>query len=231
MLKPLLTNNPPTTETELMERCSNISGLSFAQLCLSLGLIIPTNPDQRKGWIGQVIELALGADAYNKSIPDFQGLGIELKTLPIAPSGKPTESTFITSIPLLTIHKQEWSSSQCYSKLRRVLWIPIEGDTDIPYSQRRIGQGFLWSLDASQEAILAADWNYLTQQISTGYLETLDAKAGEYLQVRPKAANGKSLCYGFDSQGNKVKTLPRGFYLRSSFTATIIGAEAYKVRR
>jgi DNA mismatch repair protein MutH len=221
MVISLLRNRPPKTEAELMEYCSSIAGLSFVQLSLYLGLQIPTNPNQRKGWVGQAIELALGADAYNKSLPDFQGLGIELKTLPINRVGKPTESTFITSIPLLTIHQQQWASSQCYAKLKRVLWIPIEGDTDIPYPQRRIGHGFLWSPDRQQETILAADWNYLTLQISTGYLETLDATSGEYLQVRPKAANGKSLCYGFDSYGNKIKTLPRGFYLRSSFTAKI----------
>lgn len=222
MVSSLLKNTPPTTEAELLERCSELSGLSFSQLSLSLGLSIPTNPNQRKGWIGQVIELALGANAYNKSEPDFQYLGIELKTLPLALSGRPTESTFITSIPLLTIHQQDWRSSQCYAKLKRVLWLPVEGDRDIPYMQRRIGQGFLWSPNTQQESILSSDWNYLTSQISTGYLETLDATSGEYLQVRPKGANGKSLCYGFDSTGNKVKTLPRGFYLRSSFTAQLI---------
>jgi DNA mismatch repair protein MutH len=217
----LLRNKPPKTEADLIERCHHIAGLSFAQLSLELGVSVPMNPNQRKGWIGQAIELALGANAYNQSVPDFQELGIELKTLPIAPSGKPTESTFITSIPLLTIHEQNWHSSQCYAKLQRILWDPIEGDTDIPYAQRRIGHGFLWSPNGEQEAILAADWNYLTLQISTGHLETLDATSGEYIQVRPKAAHGKSLCYGFDSNGNKVKTLPRGFYLRSSFTAQI----------
>jgi DNA mismatch repair protein MutH len=222
MLSSLPINTPPKSELELIERCSRIAGLSFAQLCLSLGLSIPENPDQRKGWIGQVIELALGADAQNLSVPDFQGLGIELKTLPLALSGKPTESTFITTIPLLTIHQQQWASSQCFAKLRRVLWLPVEGDTRIPYSQRRIGQGFLWSPCSSDEKVLADDWNYLSSQISLGYLETLDATVGEYLQVRPKAANGKSLCYCFDSEGNKVQTLPRGFYLRSLFTAKIV---------
>lgn len=216
-----LKNRPPKTETELLDRCSQIAGVSFAQLGLSLGVFIPTNPNQRKGWLGQAIEMALGADAQNKSIPDFQRLGIELKTLPINKFGKPTESTFITSIPLLTIHHQQWETSQCYAKLRRVLWVPIEGDLDIPYHQRRIGHGFLWSPDKLQENILETDWNYLTLQISTGNLEVLDAKSGEYLQVRPKAANGKSLCYGFDSSGNKIKTLPRGFYLRASFTANL----------
>ncbi|HRD70043.1 MAG TPA: DNA mismatch repair endonuclease MutH [Legionella sp.] len=221
-----LKNKPPKTEQELLERCEAIKGLSFAQLCLGLNVSIPDNRDHRKGWIGQVLELALGCDAQNKSAPDFMDLGVELKTLPIGSSGKPTESTFVTSIPLLTIHQQEWLTSQCYSKLKRVLWIPVEGDTDIIYSQRRIGQGFIWSPDAEELSGLEADWNHLVELISTGQLETLDARVGDYLQVRPKAANGKSLCYGFDSCGNKIKTLPRGFYLRSTFTGKIM----YKFR-
>lgn len=224
----LLKNNPPKTEEELLDRCNTLEGLSFGQLSMSLDLSIPFNPNQRKGWVGQALEIALGTDAGNHSMPDFQHLGIELKTLPISKSGKPTESTFITTIPLLTIHQQNWNSSQCYSKLKRILWFPIEGETDIPYAQRRIGRGFIWSPDEHQERVLAADWNYLTLQISTGQLETIDATAGDYLQVRPKAANGKSLCYGYDSEGNKVKTLPRGFYLRSNFTSKIMTlSEAY----
>lgn len=222
MISLLKNRPPPKTEAELLERCTSIAGLSFAQLGLILGLLIPAYPNQRKGWVGQAIELALGTDAQNKSLPDFQDLGIELKTLPLNKSGKPAESTFITSIPLLTIHQQQWKSSQCYAKLKRILWVPIEGDTDIPYPQRRVGQGFLWSPDEAQECILEEDWNYLSFQISTGHLETLDAQSGEYLQVRPKAASGKSLCYGYDIHGNKIKTLPRGFYLRSRFTAKIL---------
>ena len=225
MVISFLKSIPPKTENELIERCTAIEGLSFGQLGMDLELFIPSNPNHRKGWVGQALELVLGADASNKAAPDFQHLGIELKTLPIARSGKPTESTFITSIPLLTIHQQNWKSSQCYAKLKRILWIPVEGDTDIPYAQRRIGQGFLWSPDLHQETILAADWNYLTLQIATGQLETIDATAGEYLQVRPKAANGKSLCYGYDNEGNKIKTLPRGFYLRSHFTWKIISEQ------
>lgn len=217
----LLKNTPPKTETELIERCQKIEGLNIAQLAMVLGLSIPENPNQRKGWFGQALELALGCDACNKAAPDFQQLGIELKTLPIAKSGKPAESTFVTSIPLLTIHQEQWKSSQCYSKLKRVLWVPIEGDTNILYIHRRIGRGFLWSPNKEEERILSEDWCYLTLQISTGQLDTLDGRAGEYLQVRPKAANKQSLCYGFDHQGNKIKTLPRGFYLRSKFTEKI----------
>lgn len=218
----LLRTPPPKTEEELIVRCKELQGFSFAQLGKSLGLNIPANPNQRKGWTGMAIELALGTDANNKSVPDFMDLGIELKTLPIGKSGKPAESTFVTSIPLLTLHQQTWKTSQCFAKLKRVLWLPIEGDNDIPFMSRRIGQGFLWSPDETQERILAADWDYLSFKMTTGMLETIDASVGVYLQVRPKGADGKSLCYGYDSHGNKVQTLPRGFYLRSCFTSLIM---------
>jgi len=206
------------SETELSDRCKDIEGLSFSQLANSLQLTIPAEQSKRKACTGLAIELALGTTAGNKSIPDFVNLGIELKTLPLNDQGKPAESTFVTSIPLLTIHQQSWSSSQCRCKLKRVLWLPIEGDTKIPFEHRRIGRGFLWSATESEELILANDWNDLTLMISTGRLEEIDASMGEYLQIRPKAANAKSLCYGYDSEGSKTLTLPRGFYLRPGFT-------------
>ncbi len=74
-------NNAPQNEIELTARCLAIEGLSFAQLAQHLSLIIPVQPQQRKGWVGQAIELALGATAGNQSAPDFCSLGIELKTL------------------------------------------------------------------------------------------------------------------------------------------------------
>ena len=177
---------------------------------------------QRKGWTGQAIEKALGTTAGNRAGPDFCALGVELKTLPINHLGKPAESTFVTSIPLLTIHQEHWHSSQCYAKLKRVLWLPIEGEHDIPFQHRRIGPAVLWSPSSEEETILSNDWMELSFMISSGKLAEIDASMGDYLQVRPKAANGKSLCYGVDEQGNKVLTLPRGFYLRSRFTATIL---------
>ena len=217
-----LSQKAPQTEAELLARCTLIEGMTFAQLCAQTGILFPVLASQRKGFIGQLLERVLGANAGNKAEPDFKDLGIELKTLPIGSSGMPTESTYITAIPLLTIHQQNWYSSECYAKLRRILCVPVEGEVNIPYGQRRIGRGFIWSPDPTQVSLLAEDWYYLTTQISTGYLESLNASAGEYLQIRPKAANGKSLCYCFDAEGNKVQTLPRGFYLRSRFTSLLL---------
>lgn len=210
------------SEEELLARCRNIEGLSLGQIAKKLSIVIPDNHLKRKGFAGMMLERILGATAGNKSLPDFLHLGVELKTLPINHSYKPSESTFVTSIPLLTIHEQTWETSQCFAKLRRVLWLPIEDDDRVPYIHRRVGEAILWSPSKEEEAVIANDWRELTTMICTGLIANINASMGEYLQVRPKAANSSSLCYAFDELGNKIKTLPRGFYLRSSFTARIL---------
>ena len=219
-----LTLQPPENEAKLLEKCQRIAGLNFAQLAAYLHVQIPSEPNRRKGFIGLAIEIALGTTAGSRPIPDFHHLGIELKTIPLNAGGKPKESTFITSIPLLTIHHEQWGSSQCRKKLQKVLWLPVEGDNSIPFEQRRIGSAMLWSPNADEERVLANDWQELTAMVGQGHLESITAHVGEYLQIRPKAMNARSLCYGFDAEGNKVLTLPRGFYLRSRFTSTLFSS-------
>jgi DNA mismatch repair protein MutH len=211
-------NHPPKTEALLLERCREIEGFSFSALLGQVSITVPDNPVQRKGLIGGVVERILGTTAGNAAKPDFHHLGIELKTIPIGHLGKPLESTFVTSINLLNIHEETWEHSQCYSKLKRVLWLPVEGDKNIPFMHRRLGRAFLWSATPKDEKILANDWEDLSFMLGRGQLAEVDARMGTYLQVRPKAANARALCYGFDEDGNKVLTLPRGFYLRPSFT-------------
>ncbi|MDP1603829.1 MAG: DNA mismatch repair endonuclease MutH [Legionella sp.] len=217
----LLPDTSPRSEDDLLKRCELIEGLTFSQLASMTQFFIPAEESRRKGWAGNAIEIALGTTAGTKSLPDFNHLGIELKTIPFNTNGKPSESTFVTSIPLLTIHHQKWHTSSCYQKLKRVLWVPVEGDKQIPFEHRRIGRAYLWSPGLEQENILARDWLELSMMIGTGKLEDINASMGEYLQVRPKGANARSLCYGFDSEGNRILTLPRGFYLRSRFTQTL----------
>jgi len=217
----ILQETPPLDEAELLSRCRRIEGLSIAQLAARLSVGIPDDPIHCKGMVGTLMERALGTSAGNQSLPDFPHLNIELKTLPIGVLNKPVESTFITSIPLMTIQQQKWKTSNCFIKLKRILWVPIELDSNIPLHYRRFGQAFLWSPSHDDEIILEQDWILLSTMIGTGLLSEVDARMGKYLQVRPKAMNGKALCHGFDQQGNRIKTLPRGFYLRSRYTEII----------
>ena len=204
----------PQTEQELLERAHYLMGKP-------LGYFIEQKNTAHKGIIGQSLEKALGADAGNAAEPDFKKLQIELKTLPVGKNGRPRESTFVTTVSLTQMVLETWETSRVYHKLKHVLWVPIEADSDIPFSERRIGQAFLWRPDNQQISILKSDWEEFSNRIALGQLETITAKEGVFLQIRPKAADGQSLSFGWDAQGCKIKTLPRGFYLRANFTAEL----------
>lgn len=213
--------NSPENIDELMQRCRQIEGLSFYQLAKKLDWNIPPHQWQRKGWAGCLIEQALGSNAGTQALPDFTHLGVELKTLPLNWKGKPSESTYVTTVPLLTINQQTWLDSNVYHKLNKVLWIPVEGDQGIAYPQRRIGRALLHSPDEVMLEQLKQDWLELTELIVLGQLDSIDASLGRYLHIRPKAAHGKTLCQAYDEAGYRIQTLPRGFYLRTLYTAKI----------
>lgn len=213
---------PLVSDAMLLARCQQIAGLSFLQLAERVGLAVPSLPAQRKGFIGLCIERALGATAGSKPTPDFPELGIELKTIPVGKERKALESTFVCSISFEQIAKESFETSLCYKKLRRVLWLPIEGDTDIPYAERRLGLGFLWSMDVEEQRIVQQDWQELSDYIRYGEFDNISAHLGEYLQIRPKAANSQKHKNAINTEGESIRTLPLGFYLRPVFTNRIL---------
>lgn len=213
---------PSVSDAMLLARCQQIAGLSFLQLAERVGLPMPLLPAQRKGFIGLCIERALGATAGSKPTPDFPELGIELKTIPVGAGSQALESTFVCSISFEGIANETFETSLCYKKLRRVLWFPVEGDTDIPYAQRRLGLGFLWSMDAEERCIIQQDWQELSDYIRYGEFDKISAHLGEYLQIRPKAANSQKHKQAINAEGESIRTLPLGFYLRPVFTNRIL---------
>ncbi|HHE3649180.1 TPA: DNA mismatch repair endonuclease MutH [Pasteurella multocida] len=212
----------PQTEQELLQRAQVIAGLRFADLAQSLHMPVPPDLKRDKGWVGMLIETALGATAGSKAEQDFAHLGIELKTLPINAQGMPLETTFVSLAPLTQNVGVSWENSHVRHKLSKVLWILVEGERQIPLSERRVGQPILWQPSAQQELCLKRDWEELMEYISLGKLEQINATLGEVLQLRPKGANSKALTRGIGKHGEMIDTLPLGFYLRKTFTAEIL---------
>jgi DNA mismatch repair protein MutH len=219
---------PPQTEQELLKRCHAIAGLTVAELAAQLGVAVPADLRRHKGWLGELVEQALGADAASLSEPDFRQLGIELKTLPLNAQGKVQESTWVCTVPLRDASGLRWEDSCVYHKLRHVLWLPVEADASIPLAERHIGSGLLWRADEQQLAALRADWEELMESVALGRFESLDARHGEVLQIRPKAANARVLVEAIGPEGEPIQTLPRGFYLRVSFTNALLHAHYFK---
>lgn len=215
-------NTSPKTKQELMHRASALSGYRLGDLAAIAKIQVPENFKQEKGWSGQLIELMLGANAGSKPQQDFPELGIELKTIPIDLHGKPLETTYVCYAPLTDITGVQWENSSVRNKLSEVLWLPIQGERNIPPAERMIGTAFLWQPTPQQEQQLQLDWEELMDLITLGQIEDVTARHGEYLQLRPKAANGNVLTDAIGKNGQMIKTRPRGFYLRKQFTQSIL---------
>ncbi len=214
--------SPPTSEAELLQRCRAIAGVSLGELAARVGVAVPDNLLRQKGWVGQLLEQILGADAQSLAEPDFRAIGVELKTLPVDSNGKPRESTYVCTVPLEEGLEPTWEQSWVRRKLSRVLWLPVEAEREIPIAQRRVGTALLWSPSEEEDALLRRDWEELAEMICMGELEQITARMGSVLQIRPKAANSKVRCTTVGADGEAIRTNPRGYYLRVSFTRKLL---------
>lgn len=215
-------NATPQSEAQLLQYCEDIAGCSLSELAEKANITVPENLRKNKGWVGQLIEWHLGATAGSKPEQDFKHLGIELKTIPIDNLGKVLETTFVCSTPILHTTHLTWQNSNIRNKLNKVLWLPVQGDRQIPLSERIVGNGFLWVASREQEYLMKQDWDELMEKIALGKIEQVSARDGQVLQLRPKAANGQCLTDAYGEQGELIKVRPRGFYLKKNFTQDII---------
>lgn len=220
LLRPLL--HPPENEQILLAQAQRLAGYTLGELAALAGLAIPPDLKRDKGWIGILLELWLGASAGSKPEQDFAALGIELKTIPIDQRGRPLETTFVCVAPLTGNTGVVWETSHVRHKLKRVLWIPVEGERQIPLAERRVGAPLLWEPSEEEDRQLRLDWEELMDLIVLGQVERITARHGEVLQLRPKAANGKALTEAIGAEGARILTLPRGFYLKKNFTARLL---------
>ena len=212
----------PQTLEQLLSQAQSIAGLTFGELADELHIPVPPDLKRDKGWVGMLLERALGAAAGSKAEQDFSHLGVELKTLPINAEGYPLETTFVSLAPLVQNSGVKWESSHVRHKLSCVLWMPVEGRRHIPLRERHIGAPILWKPTAEQERQLKQDWEELMDLIVLGKLDQITARIGEVMQLRPKGANSRSITKGIGRNGEVIETLPLGFYLRKAFTAGIL---------
>ena len=214
----------PQTLEQLLSQAQSIAGLTFGELADELHIPVPPDLKRDKGWVGMLLERALGATAGSKAEQDFSHLGVELKTLPINAEGYPLETTFVSLAPLVQNSGVKWENSHVRHKLSCVLWMPIEGSRHIPLRERHIGTPILWKPTVEQERQLKQDWEELMDLIVLGKLEQITARIGEVMQLRPKGANSRAVTKGIGKNGEIIDTLPLGFYLRKEFTAQILKA-------
>jgi len=204
--------SPPRDLDDLVARARGIEGRALSELAWALGFDMRGDGVRTKGKAGELVERALGASGAGAQ-HDFPALGVELKTIPMGPRG-PTESTYVCTLAVAEADTAEWETSWVRAKLAHVLWVPI--------ADGKIGAPMLWKPTREQEAQLRSDFDDLVGQIGIGGIESLTAHAGRWLQVRPKAKDGTPRAIAYGPEGERIATVPRGFYLRAKFTGAIL---------
>lgn len=215
----------PAELTALLQRADALAGRTLGELAATEGIDVPTDLRRNKGWVGQLMERCLDAPGGNRQGPDFASLQVELKTLPTNRAGKPLESTYVTRVPLTALAERTWELSPVRAKLRRVLFVPVLGNRDVPLAERPVGRAIFWRPSPEEENTLRADWETHLDRIRNGEVESITARDGVALQIRPKGSDSREQAWGEGAFEAVIRTRPRGFYLRARFTARIV--EAY----
>jgi DNA mismatch repair protein MutH len=222
MARACLVIPPPASEGELEKRAAWLAGRTLGELAAALGVEAPPPGARGKGKMGALLEKVLGAHAGSAPAPDFPALGVELKSIPVDDVGRPRESTFVCTISLAGADRERWETSVARAKLSRVLFVPIHIGAERSTRERRIGTALLWRPTRDQEDILRGDFDEAMGVIGAGRIEQITARAGRWLQVRPKAATSRVRTMSFGPEGEWIATVPRGFYLRASFTRALL---------
>jgi DNA mismatch repair protein MutH len=207
----------------LLRHAQALVGTTLAELADGMGLPVPaTGALHTKGWSGQIIERELGASGAGG--PDFAGLGVELKSVPVAADLRPLESTAVCHIDPSAIAGESWATSYARTKLAKVLFVALR----VPPGTRSVGErevalATLWTPSPSQEAALKADFELLVRDyFRPGRSAAITGHLGQVLQVRPKARNARDLRDGHGPDGHTIRLGKCGFYLRPAFVAGIL---------
>ena len=211
----------PLNVEELLLRAQALEGFAVGDLASQLGFLVPSDNVRSKGFVGQLVERALGADPKAGELPDFPNLGVELKTIPLRSDGKPSESTFICSIHMESADRDEWETSRLHRRLQRVLFLAIDSSKVAPLAQRRFGRAVVWQPSADEWQLLQHDWEDLMGAIGSGRGGNVSAREGQIIQLRPKASDASVRTLVPGAQGVQM-SLPLGFYMRAHITHRIL---------
>ena len=215
----------------IVARAARLAGHDVRTVAEALRMPIPGGGAGTKGRVGQLVERALGTTGGSGAAAhDFPDLALELKTIPLDRRGRPHESTFVCAMRV--DEEIDWDSSWVRAKLGLVLFVPVVGERRTPLPERVFGAPVLWSPSSDQLALLRDDYVEIVGRLGLGDIEGVDARLGRALQLRPKAPDGSRTARAYGPEGERIATVPRGFYLRASFTAQVLaeGARAPNLR-
>ena len=186
---------------------------------------IEISVSKSKGHLGELIEEHhFGLEINNESRPDFENLGVELKTSPLRKTTKgklsAKERISLGMIDYFQIVEERFHTSGFWKKNEQLL-IMFYIHTAKPVIHRRFHLADLWHFSKSDLIIIEQDWNYIKTKVAYGLAHELSEGDTMYLGAATKGASKNSL----REQPNATeKAMSRAYSLKTSYVNRIIQA-------
>lgn len=211
------------SERTLLMFAQGLCGYSVKEVSEALSEPIPKYLKKNKGFIGILLEKILGSNTTNnKSCVDFPSLGIELKSIPINELGYPLEDTCICTVPLTQNTGLMWENSYLYQKIKKILWIAVQGSKKILLQDRLFKKAFIWSPSKYETKIVKSDWEILMDKIVLGEFKKISSTDSNVLYIKNKHRNKFSRIKFTDELGNLQLIKPKAFYFKKRFTKILL---------
>lgn len=177
-----------------------------------------------KGSLGHILEKHyFHYDINSNSVPDFEEVGIELKTTPYKinknKSKSAKERLVLTMINYLNIIDENFDDSHLLEKCQLLLLIFYLYNKEIDKLDYQINYVDLFSFPENDIKIIKSDFEKIKKKIADGEAHNLSEGDTLYLGACTKSSSSKDRR---KQPNSKIKAKPRAFCLKSSYMTCIL---------
>ena len=177
-----------------------------------------------KGRLGELIEeYHFGLKVNNEARPDFESLGVELKTSPLRENSKgelvAKERISLGMIDYFQIIEERFHTSGFWKKSEHLLIVFYLHNSAKDFVDREIQLADVWNFTQSDLIIIQQDWNYIRTKIEYGLAHELSEGDTMYLGAATKGANKFSKR---EQPNGSIRAKSRAYSLKITYVNRII---------
>lgn len=210
----------PNDRESLLKYASKLRGKTLGEVCDEIYFRYSS---KNKGSFGSILESGyFMIDNNNEHEPDFEDLGIELKTTPLVKATKtdyrPKERMSLSNINYMTLLTEGIDGSLLHKNNELlVIFYLDDGKSDI--KNQKIVDSILWKFPEEDMRIIKNDWERIADMVRQGRAHELSGRLTFYLEAAPK---GPGKGRGMRRQPHSdVSAKPRAFALKPRYVGSI----------
>ena len=179
-----------------------------------------------RGSFGLILETGyFGLERNNESRPDFEEVGIELKSTPLKRlrngdlRAKERISLSMIDYNELAYERGPLSATSFWTKIKRMLLVFYEYSRDLGVLEYPVRIVRLWEFPEEDRLVLAKDWERIKSYVDKGEAHLLSEGLTNYLGAATKGASSSDLT---TQPYSREKAMRRAFSLKPTYVNQII---------